>query len=209
VLIVTGLPATGKTTLARALAVRYGAPLIAKDLIKEPLLDVLGGADATASRALSDASFAVLFAIAAELRGCGSSMVLEGNFRPAEHAAPLASLIRAHDAMAQGSPAECAQVLCRIAESERLRRLEARAADPARHPGHRDAAQAAAARQGPGAHGGGGDTRGGADYLDLPGERFLFTGLEGPGWPQLLEGLDRWWHSRGPVRGSTRGRRGP
>ena len=45
-LLVTGLPATGKTTLARLLARRFTAPLLAKDVIKEPLLDVLGAADA-------------------------------------------------------------------------------------------------------------------------------------------------------------------
>ncbi len=58
VLLVTGLPATGKTTLARALAHALVLPVLAKDQIKEPLLELLGAADRAASRRLSDASFA-------------------------------------------------------------------------------------------------------------------------------------------------------
>src|SRR5690349_7421308 len=85
VILITGLPATGKTTLARTVAARYGLPLVAKDLIKEPLLDVLGASDAAQSRRLSDASFAILFAIARELHAAGVDMLLEGNFRPGEH----------------------------------------------------------------------------------------------------------------------------
>ncbi|MEJ0098294.1 MAG: AAA family ATPase [Pseudomonadota bacterium] len=40
--LVTGLPATGKTTLANTLAKRYAVPLLAKDAFKERLLDASG-----------------------------------------------------------------------------------------------------------------------------------------------------------------------
>ena len=170
-LLVTGLPATGKTTLARVLARRWSAPLLAKDAIKEPLLDVLGAADAAASRRLSDLSFAILFALARELVTAGVSVVLEGNFRPAEHAASVLGL---------PGPLECAQVLCRTDEPERILRLGSRASDSARHAGHRDAEQARAASPP-------------AEYLNVAGQRFLFAGTEAPDWLQLLERLDRWW----------------
>jgi len=171
VLLVTGLPAAGKTTLAMLLARRWSVPLLGKDSIKEPLLDVLGAADATASRRLSEASFAVLFALARELVAAGTSLVLEGNFRPAEHASAARALSRT---------VECAQVLCLCEEPERIRRLRARASDANRHAGHRDAEQAQSASRP-------------AEYLKFPGERFLFTGTQAPEWPQLLERLDRWW----------------
>jgi glucokinase len=42
VVLVNGLPATGKSTLAAELAVALGLPLLSKDLIKETHADVLG-----------------------------------------------------------------------------------------------------------------------------------------------------------------------
>jgi predicted kinase len=150
VIVVTGLPATGKTTLARALASKLRVPLLAKDAIKEPLIDSLGAADAVQSRQLSDASFAILFALAREIVAAGGDVVLEGNFRPGEHEAPLSS-----------SSIRIAQVLCVLEESQRLARLQARAADPARHAGHRDADLARAA-----------PAAGGNAFLELPGARF-------------------------------------
>lgn len=151
VLIVTGLPATGKTRLARKFAGEHGWPLLAKDTVKEWLFDHLGTGDAAWSRALSDASFTIMFALARELLAAQTSFVLEGNFRPGQHEAPLRAALQAG---AQDA-ARCVQVLCRVDEVERRRRLDARAADPARHPGHATAAVGSA-------------TRGVDGFLDLP-----------------------------------------
>lgn len=45
VILVNGLPATGKTTLARRIATDLRLPLLAKDAIKETLFDTLGWSD--------------------------------------------------------------------------------------------------------------------------------------------------------------------
>ena len=166
--------------LARTLAARYQLPLIGKDLIKEPLLDALGAVDATQSRRLSDASFALLFALARELSAAGDDMLLEGNFRPGEHEQVLRESLTV---WASAEPtARFGQVLCRVDESERLSRLSRRRSDPTRHAGHRDGDLAIAAPA----------ARGNA-FLDLPGAQFVHDGADDR---NVLALLDAWWYSR-------------
>src|SRR5258708_20772393 len=73
--IVCGPPASGKTTLADAIGTRLGLPVIAKDLVKERLMDHVG-----ADPNLGAAAFAVQFAIARELLESGAGLGLEGGF---------------------------------------------------------------------------------------------------------------------------------
>jgi len=159
-IIVTGLPASGKSTLAAELARLLRVPLIGKDLIKESLFEVLGSGDSAHSRQLSTASFAVQFAVARELLAAGHRIILEGNFRPGEHERPLLDAL----------PEDCdpsvaiAQILCHVEEPERLARLRRRCSDPGRHPGHRDAQLALA------------PTHGGSAFVDLPGKRIEHDG---------------------------------
>jgi predicted kinase len=101
-ILITGLPGTGKSTLARMIASRYGLPLICKDTIKEPLFDVIGASHRAGSRRLSDASFAVMFALARECLG-GTDLILEGNFRVGEHE-PAVEAVMAALSVRNGGP---------------------------------------------------------------------------------------------------------
>ena len=175
-ILITGLPGTGKSTLARTLARHYAMPLICKDAIKEPLFDTFGAPEREDSRRLSNASFAVMFSMLRDCATAGADVILEGNFRPGEHESP---------SIATG--ARIAQVLCRVSEPVRIARLKERATDPSRHPGHRDAEFVAP--HAPSA------TR----FLDLPGERYTFdTDDESPthhpasSLEMLIYALDRW-----------------
>jgi len=180
-ILVTGPPASGKSTLAARLAARYGWLPLAKDTIKESLFAVLGTGDAAWSRALSDASFALQFALAGPLLERGASVMLEGNFRPGEHEAPIGRLLARH-------AAACAQILVTADAMLRAARLAERARAGARHPGHRDAELAVQAAGGPAA------ADAGSAALALSGARFEVAGDGGAAdFEALCRQLDRWW----------------
>lgn len=181
VIVITGLPCAGKSTLARELARRYRLPLLAKDFIKEPLLDVLGATDAAQSRKLSDASFAAMFRLAAEWVAIGHDFILEGNFRPGgggEHEGPLREVL---------TSAHGFQVLCRAPEAERLARLAEREQNPTRHAGHRFGERQSASPEAIGMN------RSGDAFLDLPGERLVHDAASHH---TVLTALDHWMNLR-------------
>ena len=78
--VVTGPPATGKTTIARAISAELRLPLVSKDDIKEALFDALGTGDRDWSRALGVATTYVMFLWLAEELRAGRSVVTESNF---------------------------------------------------------------------------------------------------------------------------------
>jgi predicted kinase len=79
--VVTGPPAAGKTTLARALSGTLDLPLIEKDTLKETMGGALGITDRQGSRELGGAVFELMALIVRELMQHGVSAIAEGNFR--------------------------------------------------------------------------------------------------------------------------------
>jgi len=132
-LVIGGLPASGKSILAGRLQAQLRWPLLTKDGFKEVLFDTLGAGDAQWSKQLSKAAYALLFAQARLLLECNKPCIIEGNFRWHEQSAAFASL--------EPFRAQCMQVMCRAAPDVLVQRFKERAA--ARHPGHVDLANAA------------------------------------------------------------------
>ena len=79
-IVVTGMPSSGKTTIAEALPLRLGLPLIAKDDIKERLFDSLGTGDVEWSGRLGEAAYALIFEFARTLLASRCSAIVEANF---------------------------------------------------------------------------------------------------------------------------------
>lgn len=78
VVLVTGPPGEGKTTLARPLAASLGLPLISKEPIKEALANSLGSeGDLEWSSHLGAAAFEVMWSLVPDM---GGRCVLDGNF---------------------------------------------------------------------------------------------------------------------------------
>jgi predicted kinase len=80
VVLVSGAPGSGKTSLAGSLAAELGFALLGKDRIKETLHDALGAPapDLAWSRRLGAAAMELLWTLAAD----APAVVLEANFRP-------------------------------------------------------------------------------------------------------------------------------
>lgn len=122
--LVTGPPASGKSTLAERLAPALDLPLLSKDSFKEELHGAPlpeGVTQREWSRRLSDAAWDALFLRAATM----SAALIEGNI-PAERRAAVLSL--------HSDPIE---IFCRVPLEVAIRRLSERGA---RHPVHDDRA---------------------------------------------------------------------
>lgn len=98
--VVSGMPSSGKTTVAEELARRLRLPLIAKDAIKESLYETLGAADVAASGRLGTAAYALIFALAGSMLADGVSVIVEANFfrdqAPEFKALPPHRLVQLH-----------------------------------------------------------------------------------------------------------------
>lgn len=134
--IVTGLPGTGKTTLARRLAADLHLPFIHKDGIKETLFESLGWSDREWSRRLGRASYDLLYYFLDVELAAGRSVVVESNFNVHYDTPRFLALKERRDF----TPV---QVLCYATGDVVLERFRARAASSERHPGHVEAANMA------------------------------------------------------------------
>lgn len=131
-IIVSGPPGAGKTTLASALSELLGLPLLTKDGLKEALFDSLGWNDRAWSQSLGAASFELLYRLIDSQLKAGVPLIVEANFKPAA-AERLAKLLKAHAVFP-------VQVACTAREDVLDARVRARWQSGKRHPGHDDAA---------------------------------------------------------------------
>lgn len=120
--VVSGPPASGKSTLAPVLATSLRLPLLAKDTIKDALMRTLPVPDVEASRHLGRAAVEVMLAVASD---SPIGAVLESNFFRSKAAARLAAL-----------PGQVVEVFCRCDRDVASARFAARAGT--RAAGHFD-----------------------------------------------------------------------
>ena len=128
--IVSGPPASGKTSLARPLARNLGMPLFAKDATKERIADTLGPETMQISGRIGHAAMLLLYDTARELLEAGQSVLLEAFFHHGKAEPDLAPLITIADAVL---------VHCTADNDILLQRYAERIGVPERHTIHGDA----------------------------------------------------------------------
>jgi predicted kinase len=124
--VVSGAPGAGKTTLAVPLAAALGFPLLSKDVIKETLFDALGHVEVDelrSSRRLGSAAMELLWHLA---ENCPQA-VIEANFRA------RSSYERQRLGALCPLPVE---VYCRVPAELAAARYTTRGQQPDHHPVH-------------------------------------------------------------------------
>lgn len=122
--VVTGMPSSGKSTVAEGLAGRLALPLVAKDEIKESLYASIGAESVAASARLGAAAYALIFDLARAMLASGVSLIVEANFFRDQE--PAFAALPEH---------QLAQVHCQAPLAVLLDRY----ANRSRHAGHHDA----------------------------------------------------------------------
>lgn len=80
-IILAGMPASGKTTFVKKLSAAMNLPVLEKDAIKEELFDVIGFQNYSQKRLMDTAATAVLLRCADALLESGQSLIMVNNFR--------------------------------------------------------------------------------------------------------------------------------
>jgi predicted kinase len=124
VIVISGPPAAGKSTLAVRLSEELALPILAKDDLKESLFDSLGYSDRAHSIKIGKAAFELQFQLASQLVRNHVSFILETAFYY-DSSAMIAEVL---------SGADVTQVWCSADTEVLIERAKTRP----RHPGHVD-----------------------------------------------------------------------
>lgn len=131
IIIVTGLPGSGKTTLSKKLSKKLSLPVISKDAMKEMLFDSLGWEDRKWSKKLGMVTFGLLYYIMEAQMMAGKSFIIESNFRHEFDSKKFLALKKKYNFFP-------IQIVCETKGEILYNRFKKRVESGNRHPGHRD-----------------------------------------------------------------------
>ena len=128
-ILISGAPGTGKTSLARRLSNALPVVVLKKDAIKESLFDTLGEGSREWSSKLGGATFALLRMLVQSHLDAGQPIVVESTFQP-EHDAPWLDSVR------EQFDVDVLELHCHTDPDTALRRYARRIDSEGRHLGH-------------------------------------------------------------------------
>ena len=131
IIIVTGRPAAGKSTIAKWLSQQLKLPLVSKDSIREELFDRLGWKDRKWAQELGKASVDMIFYLARAELEVDRSIIMDNSFYP-----PVSN--PRFQALKEQYSAESIQIVCDSDRETLFQRFRSRADSGSRHPGHGD-----------------------------------------------------------------------
>ncbi|MBI4268424.1 AAA family ATPase [Candidatus Uhrbacteria bacterium] len=127
VIIIAGLPGTGKTTLAAELARRTGLVCIHKDTLKEEMHRALDSSVVDYNKMIGKLSMELLYSLAEEQLGRGVNLIIEAPFYYQQDYPHINAWLGKYNC-------EIYTIICSIGKEERTRRKTERSRDAAHHP---------------------------------------------------------------------------
>jgi len=131
IIIISGLPCTGKTDLGKRLANKFNLPYVSKDEIKELLFDSLGWKDRKWSKKLGLTSYDLLYFFAESQLKASKSFIIESNFKAKFVTEKFLNWQKKYGY-------EPIQIVCKTEGETLFKRFKKRAESGERHPGHVD-----------------------------------------------------------------------
>lgn len=130
-IIVTGRPAAGKSTLAKRLSQELKVPLVSKDEIREVLFDRLGWDDRPWAQKLGVAGIGLMYYFARTQLLSNGSIILDNAFDPGVTTPQIITL-------QAETEAKIIQIICNADSDILFNRFFDRSKSGGRHLGHRD-----------------------------------------------------------------------
>jgi len=131
-ILINGIPGSGKSTLTDKLQQDLGLPALRKDFLKEALFDELGVRDRQWSRLLGRIVSEWQYSAVEAFLSQGESLIAESAFFKEFAAAPISESVQKYGA-------RCIELYCETDPDELVRRFNERRTDGTRHAGHADA----------------------------------------------------------------------
>jgi len=130
-IVISGPPCTGKTTLGNKIAEQFDLPFVSKDDIKELLFDSLGIKDREWSRQLGISSYRLLYYFIEAILRAGNSLIVESNFQDEYDSEQFQNLMKNYGFTTL-------QIQCKTKGEVLFKRFKKRSESGERHPGHVD-----------------------------------------------------------------------